>query len=120
MSLTTIIYLADISKSISGVFVLASLFSFIFIPYQVIRNAICIDMGKEPKEVKLKFAVFLGCLLMALSSVIPSKAAIYEITAVQIGQEIATSPKVEALTSKVYKIIDAKLDELQPKPKESK
>lgn len=113
MSLMTMIYLADISASLS---MLLFLFGFLcFILGCMLIFAYYEPYGRKPNLFTLFFVPSISLVLISTSVLFPSKDGFYKLAAVQVGQNIMNNPKVDEVTEKLYNIISAELDGMQPK-----
>ena len=112
MELITIIYLADIVKSLSFTCALFGLLFLISIPVYIIG---ALDTYKEFNKMIAILLTFLSFLSISTAIFLPSKETIYLMAATKYSQEALKDPKVTEVMNKVYKVINLKLDSMIPK-----
>ena len=106
MDLITVIYLADVVNNVVFLLSMLAMFSFI------VACTVCLHTLHEGGSLKNAFAIFVFSVTMSLiSSIIPSKQAIYMMAGAKVVQDISKDPRTQNTLDKIYKIIDNKLDE---------
>lgn len=119
MSLITIIYLADVVNGLQTILgmlgIMLGIVSIGFFGY--IHDINRFTDSKTTHKLPI-IGLICSVLMLFLTSFIPSKETIYMMTAVHYGQELAKTPQVNELSSKVYTILNSKLDEMMPKKEE--
>lgn len=119
MSLELMIYFASVAQSLKTLFMIAGVIGTIAICFFIVITTFESFGGyseedrERAKEIQKQFlwAKLLFPALLVFGVLIPSERAIYTMAAVNVSKKVVESKDFQTMYSKVYKLIEEKLDD---------